>query len=40
VDWFNNKRILEPIGDIPPVELEDLYYRQQQEVPAKEAALT
>jgi transposase InsO family protein len=40
VDWFNNRRILEPIGDIPPVELEDLYYRQQQEVLAKEVALT
>ena len=40
VDWFNNKRILEPIGDIPPVELEDLYYRQQEEVPVMVAALT
>lgn len=28
VDWFNNKRILEPIGDIPPVEYEENYYRQ------------
>ena len=26
VDWFNNRRVLEPIGDIPPVELERLYY--------------
>ena len=40
VDWFYNKRILEPIGDIPPVELEDLYYRQQQEVRGEEAVIT
>ncbi len=26
VDWFNNRRLLEPIGNIPPVELEALYY--------------
>ena len=29
VDWFNNKRILEPIGDIPPIEFEQQYYEQQ-----------
>jgi transposase InsO family protein len=29
VDWFNNRRLLEPIGDIPPAELELAYYRQQ-----------
>jgi len=28
VDWFNNKRLLSPIGDIPPVEYEENYYRQ------------
>jgi transposase InsO family protein len=28
VDWFNNKRLLEPIGDIPPIELEQAYYEQ------------
>lgn len=28
VDWFNNRRLLEPIGDIPPAELEQAYYRQ------------
>ena len=27
VDWFNNRRILEPIGDIPPAEYELLYYQ-------------
>jgi hypothetical protein len=29
VDWFNNRRLLRPIGDIPPIELENEYYRQQ-----------
>jgi transposase InsO family protein len=29
VDWFNNRRLLEPIGYIPPVEFEQAYYRQQ-----------
>jgi putative transposase len=28
VDWFNNKRLLEPIGDIPPAEFEQAYYEQ------------
>jgi transposase InsO family protein len=28
VDWFNNRRLLEPIGDIPPIELENQYYQQ------------
>jgi len=28
VDWFNNKRLLEPFGDIPPVEYEEKYYQQ------------
>jgi len=27
VDWFNNRRLLEPIGYVPPAELENLYYR-------------
>ena len=26
VDWFNNRRLLEPIGNIPPVEAEHNYY--------------
>ncbi len=26
VDWFNNKRLLEPIGYIPPAEAEERYY--------------
>ena len=28
IDWFNNKRLLSPIGDIPPAEHEENYYRQ------------
>jgi transposase InsO family protein len=26
VDWFNNRRLLEPIGNIPPAEAERRYY--------------
>ena len=26
VDWFNNRRLLEPIGNIPPDEAEAHYY--------------
>jgi putative transposase len=29
VDWFNNTRLYEENGDIPPVELEQAHYRQQ-----------
>ena len=38
VDWFNNRRLFEPIGNIPPVEYEALYY-QQQKTPAMVAGL-
>jgi len=31
VDWFNNRRILEPIGNIPPAEYELMYYQQLEE---------
>jgi putative transposase len=31
VDWFNNRRLLEPIGNIPRAEFELMYYRQQDE---------
>ncbi len=31
VDWFNHRRLLEPIGNVPPAELEMAYYRQQEE---------
>jgi transposase InsO family protein len=30
VDWFNNRRLLEPIGYIPPAEAEALFYEQAQ----------
>jgi len=38
VDWFNHRRLLEPIGYIPPAELEEMFYRG--EVSAGEAGLT
>jgi len=31
VDWFNQRRLLEPIGNVPPAELEAAYYRQLEE---------
>jgi transposase InsO family protein len=39
VDWFNTRRLLGPIGYIPPVEYEAAYYRSQ-ETPAMGAGLT
>jgi putative transposase len=27
VHWFNHRRLLEPIGNIPPAELENAYYQ-------------
>ena len=30
VDWFNHRRLLEPIGNMPPAEKEDDYYRQRE----------
>jgi transposase InsO family protein len=32
VDWFNNRRLLEPIGNIPPAEAEARYYAQSDEI--------
>jgi putative transposase len=29
VDWFNHRRLLEPIGHVPPVEFEATYYRRE-----------
>jgi len=37
VDWFNNRRLLEPIGNVPPAEAEAAYYAALEE-PAKLAA--
>ena len=28
VHWFNHNRLLAPIGDMPPVEKEAMYYQQ------------
>ena len=39
VDWFNTRRLLEPIGCIPPAEFEQLHY-QRQHTPAIVAGLT
>jgi transposase InsO family protein len=32
VDWFNNRRLLEPIGNIPPAEAEERYYAMLDDV--------
>ena len=32
VDWFNNKRLLEPIGNMPPAEAEARFYTQTEEL--------
>jgi putative transposase len=37
VDWFNHRRLLEPIGHVPPAEFEATY--QRQEDPSYPAAL-
>jgi len=29
VDWFNNRRLLGPIGNIPPAEAEENFYAQR-----------
>jgi len=31
VDWFNNRRLLESIGDLPPIEFEKQYYEKIEE---------
>ena len=33
VDWFNHRRLLEPIGDIPPAEKEGNYHQQHTPAP-------
>jgi putative transposase len=34
VDWFNNRRLMETIGNVPPAELETEYYQQQRSAQA------
>src|SRR6266545_3783645 len=29
VDWFNHRRLLEPIGDVPPLEFEAAYWSKE-----------
>lgn len=33
VDWYNNRRLLEPIGHVPPAEAESAYYAQLEVMP-------
>ena len=33
VSWFNTRRLLEPIGNIPPAEAEDAYYAALEAMP-------
>jgi putative transposase len=33
VDRFNNRRLLEPIGNVPPAEAEERYYAMLDETP-------
>lgn len=33
VDWFNHRRLLEPIGNVPPAEFEAMYYARQESPP-------
>jgi transposase InsO family protein len=33
VSWFNHRRLLEPIGYLPPAEREEAYHRQQPTLP-------
>ena len=39
VDWFNNRRLLEPLGYLPPVEYEAAHY-QTQHAPVLETGFT
>ena len=32
-DWFNNRRLLNSIGNIPPVEADQRYYTMLDDVP-------
>jgi putative transposase len=30
IDWFNTRRLLEPIGYVPPAEYEPAYHRHSE----------
>ena len=34
VDWFNNRRLLEPIGYVPPAEADASYHALLDDMPA------
>jgi len=34
VDWFNNRRLLEPLGHVPPAEFEAMYHQRQESLAA------
>lgn len=40
VDWFNTRRLLEPLGYLPPAEYEAAFHRNAQDAPVLEAGLT
>jgi transposase InsO family protein len=31
VGWFNHRRLMKPLGHLPPAEYETMYYRQPDE---------
>jgi transposase InsO family protein len=37
IDWFNKRRLFEPIGHLPPLEFEALYHEQKEEPKEEEA---
>lgn len=39
VSWFNNQRLLEPIGYVPPAEYEAYYYQQQKQYQEQQAKM-
>jgi putative transposase len=40
VDWFNQRRLLSSIGDVPPAEFEAMYYKNEEKIsPAMDVGL-
>lgn len=33
VDWFSNRRLLEPTGNLPPAEAEEQYCAMMDQIP-------
>jgi len=31
LNWFNHRRLLEPIGNVPPTEFDAAYYKEEVE---------